>query len=254
MFLNDVFYYDGGYLGYVTDEQLTWLRADMGRLERGVLVVLFLHIPLYTGHEKRQGLPTTGISFVVTNREAVYRLLEPFRALVLSGHLHESDFTFEGRTHERNHGAVCGAWWSGDICWDGTPNGYGVYQVRGTEIRWRYQSTGQDFSYQLRVYPHGADPKAPDEILANVWDWDPAWTVVWYEDGERNGAMSRRVGLDPLSVKLHTGPDLPRKRGWVEPQMTGHLFYASASRRVREIRVEATDRWGTTYTETLRAQ
>src|SRR5439155_26792297 len=56
------------------------------------------HIPLYTGHEKRQGLPTTGISFVVTNREAVYRLLEPFRALVLSGHLHESDFTFEGRT------------------------------------------------------------------------------------------------------------------------------------------------------------
>jgi len=37
---------------------------------------------------------------------------------------------------------VCGAWWSGDVCWDGAPNGYGVYDVRGEEVRWRYKGTG----------------------------------------------------------------------------------------------------------------
>jgi hypothetical protein len=32
---------------------------------------------------------------------------------------------------------------------------------------------------------------------------------------------------------------------------TGHLFYAPASRAAREIRVEATDRFGRVYTATV---
>jgi hypothetical protein len=63
--------------------------------------------------------------------------------------------------------------------------------------------------------------------------------------------MSRRTGLDPLSVTLHTGPELPARRKWVEPTQTAHLFYAPASRVAREIRVEATDRWGRVYTSTV---
>jgi len=58
--------------------------------------------------------------------------------------------------------------------------------------------------------------------------------------------MARRNGLDPLSVRLHTGPDLPPRRPWVEPITTAHLFYAPAG-RASEVTVEATDRFGNTY-------
>jgi hypothetical protein len=117
-------------------------------------------------------------------------------------------------------------------------------------VTWRYKSTGHDFDHQIRTYPRGANPEAPDEIVANVWDWDPEWQVVWYEGGDRRGTMARRVGLDPLSVELHTGPDLPPGRTWVEPVVTAHLFYAPASLEA-DVVVEATDRFGRTYSTAL---
>jgi hypothetical protein len=59
--------------------------------------------------------------------------------------------------------------------------------------------------------------------------------------------MARRVGTDPLSEKLHRGDDLPVRRPWVEPIPVGHLFYAPVSPEARDIRVEATDRFGRVY-------
>ncbi len=143
---------------------------------------------------------------------------------------------------------MCGAWWSGPICGDGTPNGYSVYEMRGEEVTWRYKSTGHSPHDQIRVYPRGADASAPDEVVANVWDWDPEWRVVWYEDGERRGEMARRVGTDPMSEALHRGEELPPRRSWVEPYPVGHLFYAPIQPGTREVRVEATDRFLRTYT------
>lgn len=245
--LDDVLYYGGGYLGYVDDDQLRWLAADLARVERGRPVVVFAHIPFFSTLWRRRGTAEPPVASVVTNREAVYRLLEPYRALLLTGHLHESDYVTEGGTVERNHGTVCGAWWTGDICYDGTPSGYGVYEVDGARIRWRYQATGRPAGHQLRVYSRGADPLAPEEIVANVWAWEPGWRVVWYEGGERRGEMARRTGLDPLAVRLHGGPDLPAKRAWVDPVPTAHLFYAPVPAGGRDVRVEATDPWGRVY-------
>ena len=250
--LDDAFYYGGAYLGYVPADQLSWLANDLARVERGRTVVVFAHIPLYTDIFARRGEAAPGIAQVVTNREAVYRLLQPYRTTVLSGHLHESTFSTEGGVWERNHGAACGAWWTGEIGYDGTPNGYGIFEASGSELRWTYQSTGKDAGHQLRTYAWGADPRAPEEILANVWSWEPGWTVAWYEDGERRGSMARRTGLDPLASQLFSGPKLPATREWIEPVPTSHLFYAPASRQAREIRVEATDRSGRTFSEVLR--
>jgi hypothetical protein len=136
---------------------------------------------------------------------------------------------------------VCGAWWTGGVCYDGTPNGYGVYEVRGSEIRWRYKATGQPDTHQLRVFPRGADPKSPDEIVANVWAFEPGWSVVWYDGADR------RTGLDPLAVRLQAGPELPAKRAWVDPVPTTHLFYAPVGPGAGAVRVEATDPAGRTY-------
>lgn len=245
--MDDVFWYGAGYLGYLPVDQLTWLKADLERVEPGRTVIVALHIPVLGSGHVRRGENRPNIRVSVANREALYRLLEPFKAHVLAGHTHESDHVFEQGVHEHVNGTVCGAWWSGPICADGTPNGYTIYEISGEEVTWRYKATGYGSDHQMRTYSHGADPKAPDEIVANVWDWDSEWTVVWYEDGERRGEMGRRVGNDPLSVELHTGPELPPRRKWVEPYPTAHLFYAPASRDAREIRVEATDRFGRVY-------
>ena len=250
--LDDVFYYDGGYLGYVGADQLTWLRNDLALVEPGRPVVVFAHIPFISGFSERQGQASPGIASYVVNREAVYEVLSRYQTTILTGHIHDSDWGKTGSISERNLGAVCGGWWTGNICRDGTPNGYGVYEVDGSAIRWRYQSTGEDVGHQIRVYPRGADRSAPDEFVANVWGYEPGWKVTWYLEGQPQGAMARRVGVDPLARERLTGDQLPAKRPWIDPVRTGHLFFAPAPTGPGEIRVEATDLWGRVYTEVLR--
>ncbi len=249
--LNDVLWFGTAYLGYLTAEQLAWLAADLALVETGSLVVVCLHIPLASTQADRTGASGGGYGNMVNNREALYSLLAPFKAHVLAGHTHENEHIIGNGVHEHVLGTTCGAWWSGDICFDGTPNGYGVFEVKGEELRWRYQATGMPATHQMRAYPRGADPQAPDEIVVNLWDWSPGWTVTWFQDGERRGAMARRTGLDPRAVKEQTGPGLPPRRGWVEPMPTAHLFYAAAPTDTRRVTIEARDPFGRVYTEQL---
>ena len=249
--LDDIFWHGDGYIGYLDAGQLAWLAGDLARVERGRTVVVALHIPTLGSYHLREGKKDPDWAEAVMNRELLYRLLEPYKVHVLAGHMHESEHLFEGNRHEHVVGAVCGAWWSGPICGDGTPKGYAVYEFDGDDVRWRYKSTGQEAGHQIRLYPRGTDPAMPDAIVANVWDWDPAWKVVWYEDGARRGEALRRRGHDPLSVELHTGPDKPARRGWVEPYLTNHLFAVPASAQAREVTIEATDRFGRVYTARL---
>lgn len=250
--LNNVFWYGNGYVGYIPDHQLEWLRGDLARVEPGRTVVVAIHIPVGNTMDRRlEGNVPAG--YTTQNREALYRILEPYRAHILSGHMHEREHILHGSTHEQVNGAVCGAWWSGPICWDGTPNGYVIFDVRGDDVSWRYKSTGLPLEHQMRVYPQGTDPNRPDEIVANIWDWDPSWRVVWYEGGERKGVMRQEMGLDPLAVELQQGRDRPARRRWVEPRNTDHLFYARTSADPRDIIVEATDRFGRKYTASPRA-
>ena len=244
--LDDVFWHGAGYIGYIDGPQLAWLQADLAHVEPGRPVVVSLHIPVLGSGHLREGRESPELGVAVANREALYRLLEPYAAHILTGHTHENDHGFESGVHEHVAGTVCGAWWTGPICWDGTPNGYAVYEARGEEISWRYKATGEDHTHQIRAYAAGSDPAAPDEIVANVWGWDPEWSVVWYENGDRRGAMARRISLDPLSVELHEGPDLPAVRSWVDPVRTRHLFFAPASPGA-QITIEAIDRFGRHY-------
>jgi hypothetical protein len=247
--MDDVFYHGAGYVGYVQQDQLRWLEEDLAGVEAGRTVIVALHIPvLGTGHIRRgERYPGEGVS--VTNRDALYRALEPYEVHILCGHTHENDHNYLNGVHEHVSGTVCGAWWSGPICADGAPHGYSVYDVDGAQVRWRYKSTGHDVDHQIRAVLPGGDPRAPQELVANVWDADEGWTVVWYEDGERRGRMARRVGFDPVSLRIHPGDELPPRRTWVEPYPRW-LYYAPASPDAGEIRVEATDRFGRTYTTT----
>ncbi len=250
--IDNVFWHGAGYLGYVDGAQLNWITADLATVERGNTVVVLQHIPALSTFDMRTTnakRPNTGNSTM--NREALYRLLEPYTAYIVSGHQHELEHVHEGGPTHVVAGAVCGAWWSGPICYDGTPNGYLVLDGDDSSVTWRYQSTGKPAEHQLRVYARGADLSAPDEIVANVWAWDDSWRVTWFEDGQPRGLMSRRNGRDPLAVQLHEGPDKPPLRTWVDPVPTTHLFYANPSPTARNIVVQAVDARGRTYRERL---
>jgi hypothetical protein len=250
--LEDVFFIGSQkqYIGYLTEEQLRWLEQDLALVEKGKTVVVSLHIPAFTNADKRNNT-SPSLGGTVSNRAELYRLLEPYKAHIMSGHTHFNEKIKQGNIMEHVHGTVCGAWWSGPICYDGTPNGYGVYEVKGSELQWYYKSTGKDKKHQFRHYLPGTNPGKPDEMAVNVWNADDAWKIVWLEDGIRKGAMRQETGLDPLSVELHTGDKKPERRPWVEPQLTDHLFFAPLSPQARQVTIEVTDRFGNVYAETF---
>lgn len=245
--LNNIFWFGAGYVGYLDKDQLDWLEADLSAVEPGKTVVVAMHIPAFSSQHLRQGENAPSPRLSVANREALYRILEPYNVHILSAHMHEHDHVFEGGTHEHIHGTACGAWWTGPICFDGTPNGYGIYEARGSELRWQYKATGYGIDHQMRLYPRGADPEAPAMFLANVWDWDPEWKVYWYENGERQGEMIRKTARDPLAKELFEGPDKPARRTWVNPVPAVHMFYAPLAEKAGQVRVEAVNRWGKTF-------
>ncbi len=250
--LDDVFFIGTAkkYIGYITENQLQWLEQDLATVAPGSTVVVSLHIPTSTGAAKRLNKEEEP-GGVVSNRKQLYKILSPYKVHFMSGHTHFNDNWEEGDMMEHNHGTVCGAWWTGPICSDGTPNGYGVYEVNGSELSWYYKATGKPADHQLRIYSKGRHSKYPDEIAVNVWNWDKKWKVEWYQDGQLEGEMTRRVAADPWATELYAGPSLPKKHAFVEPGLTDHLFFAKPAPGAREFKVIVTDRFGKTYTESI---
>ena len=250
--LDDVFFIGEAkkYIGYLSEIQLQWLEQDLSFVKPGSTVVISLHIPTNTGAARR-GAKEESIGGVVSNRKQLYKILQPYKVHIMSGHTHFNEKWEEGNIIEHNHGTVCGAWWTGPICSDGTPNGYGVYEVNGDEIKWYYKSTQHPKNHQIRIYSKGKSGTAPDEIIVNVWNWDPKWKIEWYEDDTFKGSMEQRVALDPWAIELYAGAELPVKHKFVDPSPADHLFFAKPSINSKQIRVKATDRFGNIYEERL---
>lgn len=250
--LDDVFFIGNAkkYIGYITEPQMAWLEKDLALVKPGTTVVVSLHIPTNTGASRRYK-KEEDFGGTVSNRKQLYKLLAPYKVHIMSGHTHFNDNWEEGNMMEHNHGTVCGAWWTGPICGDGTPMGYGVYEVNGSEVKWYYKSTGMPKENQLRIYPKGKYKDNPDEVAVNVWNWDKQWKVEWWEDGNAKGAMEARVGNDPWAVELYAGPQLPVKHKFVEPTLNDHMFFAKPSVGAKQIEVRATDRFGVVYKESV---
>ncbi len=240
------------YLGHLPDRQLFWLANDLATVSPDQPVVVFTHIPMLSTLHERRGTDRPSPRNMTVNRAALHRMLEPFaEAHIITGHTHETEHRYPANVHEHVMGAASGAWWTGPVGRDGTPPGFGVYEVDGTALSWRYQSTGYNAAHQMHLYAPGADPERPNALIANVWDADDAWRIIWYEDGVEQGPMEAYVGTDPQAEDLYRGNNQPERHPWVSPVPTAHLYAARPSSGAAEVTVEATDRFGRTYTETL---
>jgi hypothetical protein len=240
-----------GYIGYLTENQLAWLEKDLALVPHGSTVIVSLHIPTKTGAAKRAGQRDESPGGHTSNRDILYNMLKPYNAHLMSAHTHVNENWVDGNLMEHNHGTVCGAWWSGPVCGDGCPPGIAVYQVNGNDLSWYYHPTGGKMQDQMRLYPPGRSGDKPKAVVANVWNWDPAWKVEWWQDGKAMGEMERFTGRDPLTVELYLGPDLPAKHKWVEPNLTEHLFAGSPTVGTKEVLVKAMDRFGKVYEEKI---
>ena len=182
------------YKGGITDKQLEWLRQDLSHVDKDKLVIFCAHIPF------RGGTSVTDESH--ENYDGVLDLLSGFsEAHIMIGHTHYH----QKYIHKRNgktilehvHGAACGAWWTANICADGTPNGYSVYEISGNTVANQYyKSTNKEAGYQIRAYSAtqvfgksgsltfgwAANAPAMNDtkcIVANVWNSDASgnWKV-----------------------------------------------------------------------------
>lgn len=251
--LKNVFYYGFSYhyIGYVNENQLQWLEKDLQSVQPESTVVITMHIPTIYGESEKPGSFASEMSNSLLNREALYNILSPFNVHILAGHSHTQWFNqVAPNISEHVHAAASGAWWQGEVCPDGSPKGYTVYEVKGDSISWYFKGVNYDKSEQFKLYKTGTDANYPDCFIANVYNYDPQWKVFWYEDGVLKGEMSRYWGEDPLAAELYQ-PGKNKKHSWLSVGQTYHLFRAKPENPTATIRVEVIDRFGNKYQKTF---
>ncbi len=240
------------YIGYVDEQTMKWLEEDLSYVPEGTLVFFMTHIPTrITEKERPFAYNYARLGGETINAESVLRLLDKYETHFLSGHLHSNaNIRFTHRHMEHNTAAVCGIWWHGDTCTDGTPQGYGVYEVEGNHVKWYYKSAGHPKEYQFRAYPRGASSQHPADIIANVWNWDEEWKVEWLENGKNMGAMTRYEGIDPYADNM-CNEKKKTIQSWIAATSTGHLFRATPAEADSDIVIRVTDRFGNIYTQNV---
>ena len=249
--LNDNFYVgrDYFYIGYLDERQLQWLERDLSYVKPGSRVVVSLHIQTTNDKSDRDAFQYGIIGDNLCNKPAFYSMLEPYKTTILSGHSHTADFEqISENIFEINVAGFCGAWWCGEVCIDGAPAGYKIFDMDGKDMEWIYKGCGHPLDYQVKVYT-GLE-WYPGQIVANVWDFDPEWKVEYYEDGVKVCDMERFKAQDPLAVELYKDPS-SLKRSWVYAAPTENMFKAPISENATKLEVRVTDRFGRVYTKVI---
>lgn len=229
--------YVGGkqYLESMTGEQIAWLEKDLSYVPEGSLVILNMHAA---------GWNRVGEDGNIRNAAQLREVLKGYHVHVFCGHTHFfQNVEVDSMFYQHNIGAACGAWWAGWVNQCGAPNGYMVVDVDGDQLKWHYKATRRDFSYQFRLYNKGEFRSQRPFVVANIWDWDNACRVVWYQDGKPMGDMEQFTDADEERAS-----QLKDRNKAVK---TAHLFRALPADGARQVKVELTNRFGEVYTQTI---
>lgn len=248
--LDNVFYIgrDYFYMGYIDEQTFDWLEQDLKNVPEGAPVFVMMHIPTRLHPDKQQfKYDGANVAQSTVNAEHLYKLLKPYNAHIVSGHQHVNfNIQIDDNIIEHNTAAACGTWWDLPICEDGTPQGYGIYEVDGNDVKWYFKPLGESVDYQFRGYGIGQNKGIPDEITANVWNYDPQWHVEWLEDGKLMGEMTRYNGVDPKMVEMSADKSKLRY-SWIGAANTDHMFRAKPVNPEATITIRVTDRFGNVY-------
>ena len=277
------------YKDEITAEQLKWLEKDLSFVSKTTPVIVTSHAPVYAKETVKNVNAVT--TYYLNNSETLISKFKGYNVDFVTGHTHvlyNVDKSSQG-IYEHNAGAVCASWWwSGyltpgiHICTDGAPGGYSVWDITGTDKKWRYKGTGRDDNEQFRSYDlnnvwftvEKDAPKVPaalksdfekytdaypknsdNEVLINIWNWNPKWQIEIKENG-KTLTSTRVKGYDPLHIAALTAKRFNNSSITEVPAFTTtvnyHMFKVKASSATSTIDIKVTDEFGNVYTETMK--
>ncbi len=248
--LDDNFYIgrDYFYIGYLDERQLRWLEEDLSHVAPGSTVFVAMHIPSTCEEKDRKQFRYETSGVTMTNHRGLYDLLKPYDAHIVSGHTHTTyNSPIREGLYEHVIPSLGGAWWQGELCTDGTPRGYAVFEIDEQGVRWRYKSTGYPDNYQMQLYDGRQHPEFAGYAVANIWASDPAWEVSFTIDGKTCGPAERFEAYDPAARKMYSDTSQMDHR-WIYPSISDHYYRVPLPENAEQITVTATDRFGRTYT------
>lgn len=291
--------YDGttsrDYEKRVSAEQLSWLSKDLAYVDKSTPLVVVMHAQLFYPSQT-EGFK---IDHDVLNTTQLLDVLDGYKVHFVTGHTHlsfnvtpEDDVTGGREVYEHNAGAICASWWwSGyltpgvHISPDGTPGGYSVWDVNGTDIEWIYKATGWTEDYQFRSYDLNnvhfsmADvPQMPasvpasvkakfqryvdaypvnkdNEVLINIWNWNPRWTLTVTDEKGNKLTPEEVWAYDPLhvaalSVKRFNSSTLSSTPSFITEKFT-HFFKVKAADADVDLTITVRDEFGHEWTEQM---
>lgn len=291
--------YDGttsrNYEKRVSAEQLSWLAKDLSHVDKSVPLVVVMHAQVFYPSQ------TDGfkVDHDVLNTTQLLNVLDGYKVHFITGHTHMNynvtpdDAVTGGReVYEHNTGAICGSWWwSGyltpgvHLSPDGTPGGYAIWSVNGTDMEWMYKATGWTEDYQFRSYdlnnvhfsladvpqmPAGvpasvkkeymkyvdAYPENQDnEVLINIWNWNPRWTLKVTDENGNTLTPEEVWAYDPLhvaamSVKRFNSSTLTSTPSFITEKFP-HFFKVKAADADVDLTITVCDEFGHQWTENM---
>lgn len=284
--------YDGtisrNYYTDVTTEQLNWLEKDLSFVPKGNNVILMAHAQVFS-------VDGLGFKNSLTNADQLLGILDGYKVNIVTGHTHRvynvtpEDEIVAGRdVFEHNSGAVCATWWhTGDvtpgihISTDGAPGGYAVWDISGTDLRWRFKATSWPESYQFRTYDlnnvsfsYDDVPNMPgqfvsdfkpyvdafpdvdnNDVLINVWNWNSKWKVSVKDENDNELEVERVLAYDPLHIKALAIPRYNNSSLTSKPMFmtsrAAHFFKVRAEGPDTDLYITVEDEFGNVWSETM---
>ncbi len=254
------------YQGKIGERQLQWLKSDLGFVPQDFLIVLTMHIPLYTTYGD-------GASINVVDRDALFEVLKNReQVLALAGHMHELEHNFIGKNlgwqgkkplHQLICATVSGTWWTGHKDErgipiadqrDGTPNGYHFIRFAGNQYQEIFKSANRGNDYQLRITDPAGNINKSDlpniKIIVNVFDGSEKSIVTCQIDDLESQTMQPERMIDPFYQQIYdqNKDNLP---SWLKPEVSTHIWTTQLpidlKPGVHKIVVKTIDQFGNHY-------
>lgn len=290
--------YDGStsrnYVKSLSAEQLDWLAKDLSHVDKTTPVVVAMHAQVF--------YPTTSgfkIDHDPVNTQRLFDILDGYTVRFVTGHTHklfnvtpDAPIVDGHNFREYNSGSVCASWWwSGNLTpgihigRDGTPGGYGIWDVTGTDFQCLYKSTGWPEEYQFRSYDlnnvHFSMADVPlmpsdisasvknaymqyvnaypqnndNEVLINIWNWNSDWTLSVVDENRKTLPYTEVWAYDPLhiaalSVKRFNNAGLKSTPSFITDKFT-HFFKVKADDADTDLVITVKDEFGNEWTENM---